>query len=200
MPDFILLPTEGATGSSIVVREIEVLDFELLSPPESPSAGDTYTVGRNATGPWYLWDDDIATYVGSGIWSRTHATIGMCARKAGTSEWRIHDGSGWRVSERLGDSASNIIASVTQSSGQVPLGHAVNRVTTVAHAGDAVTLPAARAGRTCWIANDGALALGVYPQGEDGIDGSASALSVAAGGRVMFFAAEDGEWCALVGA
>ncbi len=182
--------------------EIEVVDFEVLSPPGSPSTGDSFVVGRNATGPWYTWDDQVATYAGNGVWQRVPVTPGSRARKAGSSQWRTYGGNGWHESNSLGIAATGLTASATQGQGNGRLGHAFNRVETVGTTGDSVTLPPARRGASCIVVNDGANSLAAYPDSGEKIDALSvdAAKTVAAGKRALFFCASNGAWSSLVGA
>lgn len=95
-----------------------------------------------------------------------------------------------------------VTASVTQTqAGGVPITRAITRVTTVGTAADAVTLPAAIAGRSLVVINAAAAnAMGVFPAVGDAINAlSANAvLSVAANKTVVFFCAVNGTWNSLL--
>lgn len=73
-----------------------------------------------------------------------------------------------------------ITASTTQTRvGGTALTEALNRVTTVANAGDAVTLPALAAGQSVVVFNDGANPASVFPNGaSDAIDGGSAGAAV----------------------
>lgn len=74
---------------------------------------------------------------------------------------------------------------------------AVNRVTTVATAGDSVLLPAALAGRSVIVINAAASnAMDCFPQSGEIINALAAntALSIAADSTVTFFCAVNGTW------
>ena len=86
--------------------------------------------------------------------------------------------------------ANGLTASVTQTrAGGLALTKTVNRVTTVANASDAVTLPALAAGQSCVVYNDGAHPMSVFPNGaSDAIDGGSggAAVTLTNGKRARF--------------
>lgn len=86
-------------------------------------------------------------------------------------------------------------------SGATPLPTAINRVATVATAGDSVLLPtsADNVGAEVTVINAGANSLNVFPQGADTIDGAAS-KAVAAGKSAAFFSVAAGIWHSLASA
>ena len=105
------------------------------------------------------------------------------------------------ISGVIGDLSScenNITASTTQSiAGAYQLTKAINRISTSATAGNAVKLPAAKAGTTVIVFNKAASnAVGVYPQSAtDNINATTgSVYSLAATKGVMFACSVDGQW------
>lgn len=78
----------------------------------------------------------------------------------------------------------------------VPLTAEVNRIITVAAAGDSVRLPLAVQGLTILIINHGALAAGVFGAGTDTIDDVATATGVVqmAGSSVLYTCTTTGAW------
>jgi len=173
----------GAATTYFAGLEYDVLDFEVTTPPGSPSSGDTYTVGHRATGLWLGWDGALAIYTGS-AWRRKACVRGMRAFKASTGEWCAFNGTHWLTSYGIGVARAGIVASATQTQGQVPLGHALNRIATVATTNDAVTLPPAMTGRTVTVANDGANTMKAFPDVGDAIDaGGANAATTSRASR-----------------
>ncbi len=87
-------------------------------------------------------------------------------------------------------------ASTTQTQGQVPIYKPVNLVTTVANENDVVTLPPAIAGRPCFVRNNGANTLQIFPASGDTIDGAAANASVflEAGESVLFIGGGTTNW------
>lgn len=83
----------------------------------------------------------------------------------------------------------------TQAAG-TPITKAISRFATVANAGDAATLPAARVGDTRIVINAGANSMGVFPASGDKVNAlSANAVyAVAAAKTVMFVCAVNGTW------
>lgn len=75
---------------------------------------------------------------------------------------------------------TGITASTTQTrAGGTALTKTINRVTTSANSGDAVTLPAMTAGQSVFVFNDGANPIKVFPNGaSDAIDGGSGGASV----------------------
>lgn len=88
----------------------------------------------------------------------------------------------------------------TQATG-VPVTAAVTRVTTVAVAGDSVTLPKAVAGKSLVVINAAAAnSMDVFPAVGDAINAltADAALAVAANKTVLLVCAVDGIWNAIV--
>lgn len=93
---------------------------------------------------------------------------------------------------------------------QIPPTAQFVRVSTVATAADSVKLPFAQAGSCKLIFNDTANAVAVFAKnGTNRLTGStdtinalasATALSIAAGNRALFFCAANGKWGAIVSA
>ena len=192
-----------AMSKTVFARlELHVVDFETLAPPESPSVGDAYIVARGATGTWSQWDDDCAVYSETG-WARSRPVVGSRVFKPSTGAWQEFDGSGWRSSETLGVARGGITASATQAQGQVPLGHGLNQITTVATASDACTLPPALAGLECTVANDAAVnTMNLFPASGDKINGGSvdAAVTLAAGKRLILLALDGTTWISVLGA
>lgn len=96
------------------------------------------------------------------------------------------------------ESATNgITANATQTQAAATVMTAeVNRVTTVATAGNGVKLPASAAGLTVTVINSGANAMQVYGLGSDTINGAAAATGVsqAANSVVIYTSAVAGLW------
>ncbi len=82
-----------------------------------------------------------------------------------------------------------------------PLVDAINRVTTVASAGDSVLLPKAKAGLVVVVMNAAAAnSMDVFPTVGDAINAIAvnSQLAVAANKCVIFICAVDGTWTSVL--
>lgn len=75
-----------------------------------------------------------------------------------------------------------------------------NEVVTVASGADSVVLPKAVPGSVVFVANAGASAMQVFANGSDTIDGTAGAtgISVANAKRIMFVAADLGQWYSIL--
>lgn len=108
------------------------------------------------------------------------------------------DGTNWVSAD---DSVGSITTGLTAHSGggqgsAVALSKGYNEVTTSAVAGDSVKLPAAVAGASVTVKNDGATDIDVFPATGDTIDdGSANAaIRVVAGTTVSFFAIDATNW------
>ncbi|HEY6349612.1 MAG TPA: hypothetical protein VI636_09405 [Candidatus Angelobacter sp.] len=79
----------------------------------------------------------------------------------------------------------------------------INRITTVASAGDSVLLPAAQGGMQIAISNATATnSMNVFPNGADQINalGASAAFALAAGKTATFYAAKAGQWHAVLSA
>lgn len=78
---------------------------------------------------------------------------------------------------------------------------AINRISTCATAADSVLLPAAKAGMSIYIANDGAAAAQVFGAGTDTIDAVATATGVVLTNakRCIYVCHVDGAWTSCMG-
>jgi len=183
--------------------EIDVVDFDVTSPPSSPSPGNAYLVGVGATGAWAGWDGDVAIYPASGtIWRRKTARVGMRALKVTHGLWRQWNGRIWATDAELGVARGGIVAAPGGAQGDAPIAHALCVVGTVVTNGDAVTLPPAVTGQKCLVANAGASSLAIFPSSGDAIDAGSidASKSLATNKRCRFEAVDDTTWISLVGA
>lgn len=73
---------------------LSVLDNEIATPPVSPTAGDRYIVGQEASGDWLGHEDDVAVYVGS-AWEFYTPAIGWYAYLESTGERLVFNGTAW---------------------------------------------------------------------------------------------------------
>lgn len=82
------------------------------------------------------------------------------------------------------------------------LDYGISNVTTVAGAADSVLLPAALAGRICYLSNAGANSMQVFGQGTDTINGVATGTGVAQGNGLsaVYFCVADGAWMRVLSA
>lgn len=183
--------------------EQDAAGIDTSTPPSSPSDADVHVVGRGATGAFYLKDDWLATWnAAQGVWAFEKPIHGQRVHASGV--WLEYDAVAciWKNSEVLGVAKVGLTASTTQTQGQGALAHEINVVETCANANDVRTLPPARPGRTCVVANDGAQTLQVFPASGDSIDGGAADASttIAAGKRRHFWAKSLSGWISLLGA
>lgn len=90
---------------------------------------------------------------------------------------------------------TGIVASTNQTQGQGALTREINVVATCANANDTVTLPAAVAGRTCVVINNGAQVLQIFPASGDNLGaGVDTATTLAAGSNRRFVAYDSTNW------
>ena len=85
----------------------------------------------------------------------------------------------------------------------VPLTAMMNRITTVATAGDSVVLPASYPGLNLTVINAAAVnACNVFPAGTDAINalGASTAFSLAAGKTAEFYCTNTGQWHSILSA
>lgn len=75
-----------------------------------------------------------------------------------------------------------------------------NEIVTVASGADSVVLPKAVPGSVIFVANAGANAMQVFANGSDTINGTAGAtgISVANAKRILFVAADLGQWYSIL--
>ncbi len=90
---------------------------------------------------------------------------------------------------------ASITASITQTQGQQALTTDINEISTCANANDTVTLPAALAGRSCLVINNGAQTLQVFPASGDNLGaGLNTSTTIVAGSRKLFVAFNSTDW------
>ena len=90
---------------------------------------------------------------------------------------------------------AGITASTTQTQGQQALTKDVNEISVCANANDTVTLPAALAGRSCLVINNGAQTLQVFPaSGDDLGAGVNTSTTIATTSRKLFVAYDGTNW------
>lgn len=94
-----------------------------------------------------------------------------------------------------------VTASTTQSQGQGAITAEIVNVSTCANANDTVTLPTAKAGIRCYIFNNGAQTLQIFPASGDNLGaGVDTAKTLAAGKQALFVAYDDTNWQPVLGA
>jgi len=94
--------------------------------------------------------------------------------------------------------AASITASTTQTQGQQPLTAKYNQISVCANDNDTVTLPAALAGHSCIVQNDGAKTLQIFPaSGETLGQGINEAITLPTLKTSIFFCSVDGTWFEL---
>ena len=123
---------------------------------------------------------------------------------AGTpGQWFVESGLGFAGAFPTVSSTNAITAtpSGTQAN-SAAINTAINRVTTVATAGDSVKLPVAAPGMQIIISNAAGQSMSVWPGVGDAVNGGAANASypIAAGKTVEFFSAASGFWHAVLSA
>lgn len=158
-------PTNGTGGTlaGIAVKGALLIDLTNAAFYQNTNtqASPTWTALTSATG--------AGTYTGT-----FDGVIGGNTPAAGTFTGTTSTGIDT-------DSVANALtASATQTrAGGTALTKAINRVTTVATSGNAVTLPSLAAGQSCIVINDGANPMSVFPNGASGtIDGGSAGAAV----------------------
>jgi hypothetical protein len=106
--------------------------------------------------------------------------------------------SGGATGAIAGDVGNTLTAAGSSASTALALSAVYNRVSTTA-ASTGVKLPTAEVGALCFVANDGASTLTVYPQTGSTIDG-ASSVSLATTKRSLFVGISPTVWVSLPGA
>ena len=121
----------------------------------------------------------------------------------GSGLWFVEGGLGYNGQYPTVSSANAITAKPagTQANSTL-MSAAINRVTTVATAGDSALLPTAAAGMEITIINASANSMNVFPNTGDAINALAANASYAiAGGKtVSFFTANNGAWHSVLSA
>lgn len=169
--------------------------------PGSPAEGDAYIMPASPTGyASGAAQHDICWY--SNGWSKVTPLEGWEGWVEDEDVQVRFSGTSWVEAYDVGSVGAGLTASTTQTQGQGALTAVLNQVATCANANDVRTLPAARKGLVCIIANDGAQTLQVFPASGDAIDAGAANASttVATGKRRLFYALDATTWISLLGA
>lgn len=96
--------------------------------------------------------------------------------------------------------AAGVTASTTQTQGNGALTNDYNNVSTVAHDNDTVTLPSAVAASFCFVRNNGANILQVFPaSGDDLGAGANTATTISPGATAIWIAIDSTNWYQIVG-
>jgi hypothetical protein len=94
-----------------------------------------------------------------------------------------------------------VTASTTQTQGQGAITAEIVNVSVCANANDTVTLPTAKAGIRCYIFNNGAQTLQIFPASGDNLGaGVDTAKTLAAGKQALFIAYDATNWQPVLGA
>ena len=101
----------------------------------------------------------------------------------------------WQTKSNITALAGGALSSLTPV-----LVNGANEVTTVASGADSVVLPKAVPGMVVFVANAGASSMQVFGNGSDTINGTAGAtgISVANAKRILFVAADVGQWYSIL--
>lgn len=95
----------------------------------------------------------------------------------------------------IGNVTTGITASTTQTQGQGAITTEIAVVATVANANDTVTLPSAEPGVPCFVVNNGANTLQIFPASGDNLGaGVNTATTLAAGSNRKFVAIDTTNW------
>lgn len=195
--------TKLNTGLTLLSIEVQlhVKSRTTTTAPGSPAEGDAYVVPSGATGFTGSSTGDIAYY--SNGWLHVTPKEGWRAWVESEDIWiRSSASAVWVEDAELGSSAPGLTASTTQTQGQGVLTAVINQVSVCANANDVRTLPAARVGLLCVVANDGAQTLQLFPASGDAIDaGSVNAsTTIATGKRRLLMALDSTTWVSFLGA
>lgn len=139
-----------------------------------------------------LTDKTLTAPVFSGTATGTYTLGGTPTLSGGTlSGTTSVANDGWIAR----DTNAGLTASTTQSQGQGALTAEINEVATVANANDTVTLPAATAGRTCTIINNGSNTLQIFPASGDNLgSGVDVSTTLVAGANRRYTAYDATNW------
>lgn len=83
-----------ALGLLDAVTQLSVRSRHLTSAPGTPTEGERYIVGNDATGAWAGWDGDIAAFI-EGFWLRLVPQPGWQAYIENEGTVVVRKGSGW---------------------------------------------------------------------------------------------------------
>ena len=142
------------------------------------------TNGAGASGIILDAEDDTVEIKGSGVLQATFSATGLNLVSSLTMGDKI-----------ISDTTAGITASTTQTQGQQALADDINEISTVANDDDTVTLPAAEAGRTVLVTNNGANFLQIFPASSDNLgEGVDTARSFPPTCKIMFKAYDATNW------
>jgi hypothetical protein len=184
-----------------ICSQLHVKSRTTATAPGSPAEGDAYILPSGHSGyASGASTDDVCFY--SNGWQKVTPLEGWRAWVEDEDVFARYSGTNWVEANEVGSVEAGLTASTTQTQGQGALTKVLNQVSTCANANDVRTLPAARKGLVCVIANDGAQTLQVFPASGDKIDAGATDASttIAAGKRRIFYALDGTTWISVLGA
>ena len=192
------------TTTLAIFTQLHVKSRTTATAPGSPAEGDAYILPSGHTGYAAGSATGDVGYWSNG-WGKQTPPASPGAWRAWVEDekvWVRSDGTTWFEDVEVGSVAAGLTASTTQTQGQGALVAAINQVSTCANLNDVRTLPVARAGLVCIVANDGAQTLQVFPASGDKIDAGATDVSttIATGKRRIFWALDATTWISLLGA
>lgn len=158
---------------------------------QGPSAGAIQNISATATVPTLNPNrGDQDTGIGSAGADQLSLIVG------GVEGLRLIENGGVL---QLAQLTAGITADTGSSQGDGPLTSSNNEISVCANAGDAVTLPSAVAGYEVFIINNGANACDVFPASGDNAGGGVdTAVSLAAGANITYFAYDTTNWATKV--
>jgi len=206
------ITVNGALSLLDVFSSRLVITDRISAEPVSPTDGQAWILTSSPTGA--AWgarsEHDVAVYL-SGWYFVTPTEGSLRAYVLDENREYMFDGTIWTAEYKghlVMDAnafmqhsiTGSITASTTQTQGQGALLSGVNDVTTVANTNDTVTLPNGANGRECYVWNNGANTLQIFPTSGEAIDGNATdaAVTLPAGSERHFIATSSTTWISKV--
>ena len=188
----------GDGGAGFYEQADGILTFQSNGTDQWVFSGSIFTGNISGSGTLINWQasftqPSIIPYGGdwnSGLGGDGADSISIIA--GGVEALRVTENTGVLFTEQMN---AGLTADVGSAQGGTPLTSSNNEIATCANVGDSVTLPAASAGRKCFIINNGANAADVFPAvGDDAGAGVNVAVSLAAGANITYKAYDATNW------
>jgi hypothetical protein len=194
----------GQAGATLLpwmvnnVATVANIGDSVILPPSKPGAIlQVANQGANAMTVYAQGSDTInGVAAATGVSQMASSTVTYTCLKAGV--WTAQGiGSGAAGQFPIYSTQTGITASTTHTqAGGVPITASQAQISVCANAGDAVTLPAAKAGMEITLVNNGAQSAQVYGNGADTINGTAGAtgIALAVTTPIIFYCFNTGAW------
>jgi len=193
MSDNLYFYNNEAAAADVRISSCQVVEFDTKQEAIDYANGTAYALSADV--PRIRYDGAAPT---TGTWRVGDMTYDMGVDAVGQVGWVCTTGGApgtWCRFGQVNSVTTGITAVNPGGQGDGALTSRINEVDTVGAANDAVTLPAAAAGRECIVINNGAETLEIWPaSGDDCGGGVNTAITLASGETVRLVAYDATTW------